>query len=229
MTRNMIVPILFGLVGAAILCSLGVWQIKRLAWKNDLIAQIEAKIDAEPVRLPQTPRQSDDVYRAVMVDGTLKGPEVHYLTSIKGTGPGFRIIRAFETSDGRDILIDLGFIREAEKSTPRPASAHQIIGNLIWPNETDSYIPDPNLERNIWFARDVEKMSAALSTEPIMIAARALTPERPETPQPVTARLTNDHLEYAITWFSLMAIWIGMTAFLLYRIKQAQSKTNELY
>ena len=40
-------------------------------------------------------------------------------------------------------------------------------------------------------------------------------------PVPVgTGTIPNDHLEYAVTWFSLAAVWAGMTGFLLWRIRQ---------
>jgi surfeit locus 1 family protein len=34
-----------------------------------------------------------------------------------------------------------------------------------------------------------------------------------------TAGIPNDHLEYAVTWFSLAAIWAGMTGFFLWRTR----------
>jgi len=46
MVRKMIGPILFGLVGCAILLALGVWQVQRLDWKQGLLAEIEARIAA---------------------------------------------------------------------------------------------------------------------------------------------------------------------------------------
>jgi surfeit locus 1 family protein len=40
-------------------------------------------------------------------------------------------------------------------------------------------------------------------------------------PMPVdTSGIPNDHMNYAITWFSLAAVWLGMTAYLLWRIRQ---------
>ncbi|MEM7669843.1 MAG: SURF1 family cytochrome oxidase biogenesis protein, partial [Pseudomonadota bacterium] len=35
--RRLVVPLLFGLGGVAILVSLAVWQMQRLAWKEALI------------------------------------------------------------------------------------------------------------------------------------------------------------------------------------------------
>ena len=41
--------------------------------------------------------------------------------------------------------------------------------------------------------------------------------------QPVTVNLPNDHLQYAITWFSLAAVWSLMTILWLWRIRRGSS------
>ena len=220
MTRRMFFPLFLGTIGALALCALGVWQVQRLAWKTDIIATIEAKLADDPVSLPAELTEAEHEYLAVEIGGALEGPELHVLTSVKNKGPGFRVIRAFKTLDNRSILVDLGFVQETDKNADRPAGAYFMSGNVLWPDETDGFTAEPNTEKNIWFARDVPKMAKALGTEPVMITVKTVTPERSETPLPVTTNIPNDHLGYAITWFSLMAIWIGMTAFLLYRIKK---------
>ncbi len=48
MTRRMLFPILMGLVGCAILVSLGVWQLQRMQWKEGILAEITARIGADP-------------------------------------------------------------------------------------------------------------------------------------------------------------------------------------
>lgn len=222
-SKRYIFPVLLGLIGAAILCALGVWQLQRLEWKEAILSEIEAKLAADDVEIPAAPTYEEDNYRGVVVPGRLFPEELHVLTSLKPDGPGFRVLRKMALLDGRTILADVGFIPEAEKDAERPAGAVLIQGNLIWPDETDGFTPDPNLERNIWFARDVEKMAEALGTEPLMVAARSIVPKMNSTPMPVTVNITNDHLEYAITWFSLMVVWIGMTLFLIWRIKRADA------
>ena len=37
------------LIGLSILIGLGSWQVRRLQWKQDLIAKIEARVSAEPI------------------------------------------------------------------------------------------------------------------------------------------------------------------------------------
>ncbi len=220
MSRRLIFPLLLGIVGCAILIGLGTWQMQRLGWKQDILAGIEARLAAPPVALPDAPDPEADSYLTVAVDGAYLPGELHVLTSIKGTGPGFRVIAPFETADGRRILVDRGYIGETEKNLARAPGPATIAGNLVWPDDRTSSTPDPDLGRNIWFARDVGPMAEALGTDPLMVILRdAAAGEGAPLPQPVdTSTIPNDHLQYAITWFALAAVWAGMTAFLIRRI-----------
>jgi surfeit locus 1 family protein len=71
----------------------------------------------------------------------------------------------------------------------------------------------------MWFARDIAQMAGELGTEPLLIVAREVAPPEPGvTPLPVdTGHIPNDHLSYAITWFSLAAIWAVMTGAFIWR------------
>ncbi len=223
MTRPMIVPLIFGLVGTLILLWLGVWQLQRMGQKQAYIAQIDARIHAAPVALPAAPDPARDKFLAVRLSGRLTGPEIHVLASRKVIGPGYKVISAFVTDDGRRVLVDRGFIPTSAADKTRPPRPLMLVGNLHWPDETDGYTPPPDLEKNIWFARDVDAMARALNTEPVLVMASSDTGDGIE-PYPVsTASVPNDHLQYAITWFLMAAVWFGMTAYLLWRIKR---KTN---
>lgn len=225
MNKRMIAPLIFGLCGIAVLVSLGVWQLQRLAWKENTLAEIEARLASAPVALPDDPQEARDNRLKVSISGSFEPGELHVLTSIKGEGPGFRIITPFLTRSGRRIMVDRGFVPEAEKTAIRPVGYSEIEGNLLWPNETDGYTPEPNLERNIWFARNTETMAKALKTEPILVSTQVATPPGPTKPLPVTVNIANDHREYAITWFSLAIVWLGMTLFLLWRIRSENTRT----
>jgi surfeit locus 1 family protein len=204
--------ILIGLVGTGILVGLGFWQVQRLAWKESVIAEIDSRIAAEPAPLPAAPDAPRDRYLPVRVEGQFLPGELHVLVSIKQVGPGYRIIAPFQTEGGKRILIDRGFVPTARKTVARAGGAQTVIGNLHWPQETDSYTPAPDLAGNTWFARDVPLMAAALDTDPVLLVARSRT-DADINPLPVdSSGIPNDHLQYAITWFSLAAIWAAMTA-----------------
>jgi surfeit locus 1 family protein len=216
----MIVPLLFGLIGAAILVGLGVWQLQRLAWKQAILAGIEARLDAPPVALPGSPDPQRDRYLPVTVSGRFTGEDIDVLASRREIGAGFRVIAAFETGDGRRILIDRGFVTDENRDLPRAAGAATVTGTLHWPEEVDRFTPPPDPAARMWFARDVPAMAAALATEPVLVVARSPTGDGIE-PMPVdTAGIPNDHLNYAITWFSLAVVWLGMTLLLLWRIRR---------
>ncbi|MFN7597545.1 MAG: SURF1 family protein [Cereibacter sp.] len=220
MTRRMILPLLFGLAGCAILIALGSWQMQRLAWKQAILAQISARLADTPVALPVMPDPTVDKYLPVRVAGRFTGTGIDVLASLRGVGAGYRVIAAFQTDDGRRIMIDRGFLPEDQRDRPRKATAASILGTLHWPDETDSFTPPPDTARAIWFARDVPAMAAVLQTEPVLIVARGATGDG-ITPLPVdTQGIANNHLNYAVTWFSLAAVWAGMTGLLLWRIRR---------
>ena len=221
--RRLIFPLLLGLVGCAVLIGLGVWQLERLQWKEAKLAQIDAKITAAPVALPASVTEKDDIYLPVMVQGRLLGPEALVLTGLNEAGAGYRVIGAFEVAGGpRKIMVDLGFVAEADRGFARPTGPMMVSGNLNWPAEKDSYTPEPDLLRGIWFAREVERMANVLGTEQVLVVARSIDPAIPAiSPLPVdTSSVPNDHLNYAITWFSLAVVWLGMTCLLVWRIRR---------
>ena len=218
--RRLLIPLIFGVAGCAVLASLGVWQVQRLAWKESMLAEIEARISDAPVSLPAAPDIENDRYLPVRVSGHTLGREIDVLVSTKEQGAGFRVISAFETETGRLIMVDEGYVRHSEKDAARPGVAMTVIGNLHWPDEIDGFTPDPDLGAEIWFARDVPEMAEQLGTEPVLVIARTVTgTDARATPLPVTTvGIPNSHLGYAIQWFGLALVWAGMTAFFLWRM-----------
>lgn len=228
MLKRLLFPLLFGLLGVGILVWLGVWQMQRLDWKQSILADIDARITAAPVVLPNEFNQERDRFLPVVASGEMTDDEIHVLVSQKQIGAGYRIISTFETDTGRRILVDRGFIKVDQKQANRPVGAVEITGNLHWPNETGSSIPEPDLKAEIWFARDVPAMARFLKTEPVMIVARETSFENdPVSPLAVDkAGIPNDHLQYAITWFLLAAIWLIMTLTFLWRVRSVQKGTT---
>jgi surfeit locus 1 family protein len=222
MTRRMIFPLLLGIVGAVVLVSLGLWQLQRLDWKMGIIADIEGRIGAAPVALPAAPDPDRNRYLPVATQGGFTGEALHVLVSTRDQGAGHRIISAFETEDSRRVMVDEGYVRLGGTLRPGPAGGITVTGNLHWPDEQASYTPEPDLSEGLFFARDIPAMAAVLGTEPILIVARSIDGTAPRAqPMPVTAEgIPNDHLGYAIQWFGLAAVWLGMTAWLLWRIRQ---------
>lgn len=220
MQWRMFFPIVMGIVGCAILISLGLWQLQRMEWKEGVLATIEERMVAAPIALPAQMSEAQDEYRAVTATGHFTGEFIELLAGQKGASPGVRIIEAFATNDGRRILIDRGFIEDQARTTPRNAGTTEISGNILWPDDNDSFTPPPDEKSGLWFERDLPAMAAKLGTEEILIVARQDTGDG-ILPVPVdTSSIPNDHWGYAVQWFLLALVWGVMTLYLLYRIRQ---------
>lgn len=229
MRGRLIFPLLLGIAGTAILLGLATWQLQRMAWKQEVIARIEARIDATPQPLPETPRPEAHRYMPVEVTGRFTDAEAHVISSRRGVGPGYEIITAFVTDDGRRILVDRGFVAESDKTAERRPHDATITGNLHWPRDFDSFTPEPELERNIWFSRAVRPLAEYLDTEPLLVVLRessAGDTAGASGPDPVPVSpdgIPDNHLEYAITWALLALVWAGMTGLLVWRIRQREA------
>ena len=211
----------FSIAGTAVLGWLGNWQLDRLAWKQTVLEQIDQRIAAPAVPVPLTPVPSDDTYLPVFAEGRFGQEYIRVLVSQKRIGAGYRVISAFKT-EGRRILVDRGFIDLSKSSDMQADQAVVVQGNLHWPDEVDGFTPAPDLEKNIWFARDVRALSEALQTKPILIVASQISPpDQNIKPLEIdSSAIPNDHLQYAVTWFSLAAIWIMMSGAFLWRSRK---------
>jgi surfeit locus 1 family protein len=227
--RKIIFPILLGIAGCAILISLGVWQIQRLQWKTAILAEIDATISAAPVAIPANPTPDVDQFRPVTAKGRLAGTPLYVLVTIEGLGPGYRYVDALKTKDGRDVMVDLGWVSLSRLGKPF-SKFHEIevTGNLHWPDDLDDWTPDPD-PKGIWFTRDVPSIAAGLNTEQTLIVARNVQLLDLTTPLETypfqslpldSGVIKNDHLNYAITWFLLALVWVMMTGYLIFRIRQ---------
>ncbi len=221
--RRILIPLIFGLAGAGVLISLGIWQAQRLAWKEGILAEIEARIMAAPVALPVTPDPEADRYLPVEVTGRLSPDPLRVLVSRKQVGAGYRLVTALDMAaqdgGGRRVLVDLGFVRVDQALPDLPRGPVTVTGNLHWPDDRNSATPDNDVAGNIWFARDIAQMADLLEADPLLVIARQMSEKiTGVTPLPVDTRaIPNDHLSYAITWFSLAAIWLVMTGYFLWR------------
>ncbi|WBU57005.1 SURF1 family protein [Paracoccus sediminicola] len=221
MRRSIVPPLIFGIVATAILMSLGFWQLRRLEWKESMLTEIQSGIDAAPVALPQQV-DSSMKYMPVLIEGRTTGDEILVLSGTKERGGGYNVISAFETAEGRRILLDRGFVDQDQRREERPPADLRVRGNLHWPQEKGSATPEPDLEAGIWFARDVPAMAEMLVTEPLLVVAAAAEGETQGVmPIPVSIEgVPNSHLSYAVQWFLFAATCAGMTLWLIWRIRR---------
>ncbi len=218
------------LIAFAILCALGLWQVKRLAWKEDLLARIEVlkTAPAEPlyVALERAKRGEDvawsrvslscrpAVYSANDMRPPSSAPEGP-LPLVYGVRDGDIVWRVttpcrFNAQGYGVILLDLGVVT-ALTGQPAPsslsvASPAEVTGVLMSPKQLGGN-RQATLER---FASE--------NPAPYILMVESSTPADPRvTPAPLPAEISNRHLEYALTWFGLAVTLLFIYAAMLWR------------
>jgi surfeit locus 1 family protein len=218
-----VVPLLFIIVATITTSGLGVWQLKRLAWKEDIVAAAVQARDL-PV-LGSLPPEIDGItYRKVNLTGTFLYDKVlHMIGRQEGNFPGYFMVTPFKLEDdGRIILVNRGFSPVGKES--RPAGEQRVEG-IIRPFRDKRYFAPANVpEKNVWFYEDVPAMSksSGLELTPLMVEVVAKVGS-PKGEFPIAGKgevlLRNDHLGYAITWFGLSLV--GLVMFAFYHRKKA--------
>lgn len=219
--RRILFLLTIGLGGFATLIWLGVWQLQRLEWKETMLADIDARIAAAATELPLAPQKDIDNYMPVAFTGTPTDTELRVLSSGTDAGTGYRVISAWGVGDRR-ILVDMGIMPLAVTNTGPHLVTQTVQGNMLWPDDAADKSPAP--EGDLWFARDASAMAEVLGTEPFMVVLRASdNPDPRLIPVPVNkSGISNNHMEYAITWFLLAVVWAAMSAFFFYRTSKKE-------
>jgi surfeit locus 1 family protein len=204
-----------------LLLGLGTWQVQRLQWKEGLIAERNATLTAAPVPLPQTLDQARALeFHPVHAEGEFLNDHELYLNAQSFSGDqGFLVVTPFRLSDGRIVFIDRGFVPTNRKD-PATRTAGQIMGPttvtglLRLPEPPGTFTPANEPQKNSWFSIDLPAMAQAAgigSALPFYVDADK-TPVPggwPQGGQTITD-LPNDHLQYAITWYSLAVALIAI-------------------
>jgi surfeit locus 1 family protein len=200
----------------SVLIALGSWQIERLFWKENLIAERQEAVAAAPVPVPRSLKEARGMeFRRVTDEGVfLHDKEIFLGATSEAGGQGYQVLTPLLEPSGRVIFVNRGFI-PAELKNPAKRAASEIGGTvrvqglLRLPPEgkPNWFLPDNRPDLNYWFWVDIPAMSAADKLDhvaPFYIDADA-TPNPGGWPKGGVTRLAlpNNHLQYAITWFSL--------------------------
>jgi surfeit locus 1 family protein len=228
--RALLGPAAFTALMAALLATLGVWQLRRLAWKEALIARVETRAQAAPSALP--PREvwpavkpEDYDFRHVRASGRfdLSLEALIYSAPPQGAGvePGYRVVTPFALDSGGTVLVDRGFtplsLRDDETRKREPAGETTIVGVMRTPQVRNIFTPADSPQKGEFFTSDPPEIAAHLhiaDAAPFTVELDP-APARPGLPRVYqrNVELTNNHLSYAITWFSLAVATLGGFAY----------------
>ena len=195
---------------------LGFWQIYRLNWKLELIEQIENSLKNNPVELSNIERKN---YLRIKTGGDIDFDKQIYLYNLNDAGkPGFEVINPIKIGD-ENYLVNRGWIPFEKKDLPEInlVDQNQIVGTLMLQTKPSTFKPENDIEKNYWFTLDREDIlkftGRNFSEYVIYLNGDYKIPK----PRVITAKISNNHKKYAITWFS-MAISI-LLIYLYFRKK----------
>ena len=185
-------------------CALGTWQLVRLQWKNNLINEIGEGLKSPAINYYNKIQKN---YQRIIAEGEYDFEKQIYLYSLSEKGePGYDVITPFKTLDLENILINRGWIKANQKneSIINKVEGKKIQGLMFKNVKKNIFKPDNEIEKNIWFSinlEDVNKFTGKKFNEYIFY----LEDEKISTPKPkkITIDLPNNHLKYAITWYSI--------------------------
>jgi len=231
--RRLVVLSVAVAVAVVILAGLGTWQLERLAWKADLIARVETRTALPPVPAPGPNSWATlDLEQADYLPVTLEGVfdhanEAHSFVSLSEPrgrygGQGVFILTPLQTADGWWVIVNRGFVpsdREdpATRLAGQTAGGVEIAGLLRPPQGRNAFTPADDPEDNLWFTRDPATIAAAIGLPADRVAPyyidAAFDPALPDgLPQggETTVTFTNNHLQYAVTWYGLAAALVAV-------------------
>lgn len=220
----------------AVLLALGTWQVKRLYWKQDLLAKIETRMVAAPANLEEIvalESAGEDIeYRRVSLTGRFRHANEQFFFSTLNGRSGYYVYTPFETDAGRLIFINRGFVDVGSKD-PAMRGQGQVAGTVTIVglvrdrlDEKPSWVvPDNDLAKNIYFWKDLDAMAVNAGIDPQADRLLPFFIDADDSPNPggqpiggvTQVNLPNSHLQYAVTWYGLALALLGVTVALWWR------------
>lgn len=209
--RRLLGPALMTVAMTLILLGLGTWQVRRLAWKTEILAQIAAAEAAPPVPLPDHPTP----FIKVAVTGHwLTGKTALFGADVRDTkaGPqlGAYLIEPLQRDGAPPVLVDRGWVPTTPQApVASPAGAVTATG-YVHPADTPGWFAAPDdVPGRHFYTLDPPVIGAALGLDHvapfILVALGTPPPEGLPIPAEHLPRPPNNHLQYALTWYGLAA------------------------
>ncbi len=220
------------LLSFSMFVGLGTWQVERRVWKLALIDRVDRRVHSPPVEAPPPAewphvKTASHEYLHVRASGIFLPASQTRVQALTEFGPGFWLLAPLRQNDGSIILVNRGFI--AADPPERLVSAHglpagpvTVTGLLRMSEPRGSFLRrnDPKADR--WYSRDVPAIAAARGltrVTPYFIDAEASSATGEAADAPVggltVIAFPNNHLMYAITWYTLAcmipaALWFAL-------------------
>jgi surfeit locus 1 family protein len=233
--RKLIGPALMTAVMFLVLIGLGTWQVRRLAWKEAILAQIARAEAAPPIPLAATPDAAipdsftPAPYTKVAVTGTLlHDKSALYGVEVRDTraGPdlGALLIEPLRRVGAPPVLVDRGWVPLKHGAPVAMPQGTVTIAGYVHPADTPGlFSVQDDVAGRHFYTLDPAAIGTAVGLDrvaPFVLIALGPPPvEGLPIPAEHLPQPPNNHLEYAITWYGLaaallviFAVWVRKAA-----------------
>jgi cytochrome oxidase assembly protein ShyY1 len=222
---------IFTLLMVVAFAGLGIWQLQRRVDKHALIAMLNERLAAAPAALPPpvqwnalTPAK-DEFRRVSFIATYAPLPDAMVYSTGSAvrddvSGPGTWAFLPAQLADGNTIVVNTGFVQNTMQDRAQQDRAVrrlitgdpvQLSGYIRFPESAGTLTAPESVAKRLWFTRDHLAMSRVLgwveggkAVAPFYVDLEQPAPESGiPKPGPLSVRLKDDHLQYAITWFTL--------------------------
>ena len=232
-------PAALTVVMLAVLLLLGSWQVERLAWKNDLLARIEARQSAQPLLLNgaglRQLTKDKDAYRRARLTGRFGHQTVFWFTQIENKPDGlaspdkvgYHALSPFFLADGTVVLIDRGFVPARLKDRLPPVATNEQSLDVVlrWPDKRGRFDNADKPQENLFYVRDPQAIGGHWQLAmPAVIGEVVATGSAWPRGGQTRLSMPNNHLQYAGTWFGLAIVLVIVSG--LWHIRLLKNRTR---
>ena len=213
------------IIGVAVLCTLGTWQVQRLQWKTDILDAIEAEyaVDVLKVPLSQDVLSEDIDFKRGHIEGTyMHDKEVLLQPRMHDGDVGYHVLTPLRLSgaQGIVILVNRGWVpfdwdALGDDKVRKPGGVLKVTGMLRSVPLVSSFVPKNIPEQSMWYRIDLEQIMMVRGLEDFASNIFYVEAESEgEQAYPIAAAtrisLNNNHAQYAFFWFAMAVAMVGI-------------------
>ena len=198
---------LFSFIIIILLFSLGTWQLYRLQWKENIIRKIELSSKLPPTSLDINNMEE---FKKIKIKGKLLLKN-YFLYQLNEKGNyGFNLISVLQTDNSNFFLVKRGWLSKIEKKYEENfpleiVSNVEIEGALHLVKPRRNFVPENNDKEKFFYYLDINQLSKSLNIKlaPYLIEQSSSDKYFINLKNTSRINITNNHLQYAITWYVL--------------------------
>jgi surfeit locus 1 family protein len=218
-------PTLIALPLLLVLIGLGLWQLERRDWKQDLTVRLDDRLAAPVMALPGPGADlaAIEFHRTLATGDFLHDREMYLGGRTMAGRAGYHVITPLRLDAGGILLVNRGWI-PFDKRSPEGRRLGQVPGQVTIqgvirrPVSAGWAVPENRPAENEWYSIDMAAMAARAGLDPTKV--RRFYVAAGDAPNPgglpvggqTRVNLPDNHLQYALVWLALAVVLVVIYA-----------------